>query len=581
MKLRTLLIMLSVVSGLLPHTLLPSSAAMATLSPDAFLSPADWAITTIDDEVSVMGLRPSIAINPLDNQPWVTHYDASNARFGVAYRRSSGLGGNCGPHANWGCFVPAGNGAGHQTDLVFKQNGDYAIAYTFADGHQINLMTTQAGMSTHQVIEVAGDETYRYPGVEFAADGSPRVVYSHYMPWPDGGSYDGVTYYVPPMGSGSGTGTAISNTYVDSLSPTTHGAYASFDISQAGLAGIAFRSRPQLGTPNTLMYAEYRANDGDCALKWDCMQVDPSAGSGNYISLHLPQCTNCNDATRIAYYNSDAGELRFARYSASTHQCGAGGHNHWYCSKIDSVGGGEEMGVAMAHHNGIPFIAYYDNNDPGYTHGILKLASYVGPNAGGTCGFGDQLNAWTCEIVDTGGAAQHKVGQHAAMAIDSMGRIFIAYYDATDGSLRIASRRVTAPLFTKSYTPATVYQGDTSTVQYVIHNTSQTTLTGLTFSDTHLGGKLLPGITNTCGGSVSLSDADQTITLKNGVLAKSSQCLITATLQATANPGTYPDATASLTSHESYTMTATATLIIKAEIAEIVVKVFLPSLTRN
>ncbi len=44
-----------------------------------------WSIETVDDDNSNdLGVRPSIAINPATNKPYVSHYDASNGALKLA-----------------------------------------------------------------------------------------------------------------------------------------------------------------------------------------------------------------------------------------------------------------------------------------------------------------------------------------------------------------------------------------------------------------------------------------------------------------------------------------------------------------
>jgi hypothetical protein len=537
----------------------PTQAAEAlTNTPATPNATGDWSITEIDDASSVMGLRPAIAINPLTQQPLVTHFDQTNSRLGVAARAANGQG-NCGTNSGWICTVPDSNGAGYQSSIDFKANGDYAIAYSFSNKPQINLLEKTGLNTTVDLINwPTSSGSLDYPGVKFAADGTPRITYHEYWPYTqEDGSVNRVIYNYPNPGfPGEWSNYQAGHSDGNTDSATTHGVNASLDISLNNQAGVAYRSRPQIGDASGLMYSEYR-DSGSCEQHWDCLMVDPSNGSGNYISLHMPQCSGCGDGTRIAYYNSVAEEVRFARYSGTVvHQCGAGGHDHWYCAKIDSVGGGEAMGVAMAHHNGTPYIAYYDNNDAAYPNGVLKLATYLGPDAlFGNCGSGDQAGYWSCEVVDDGGAAKHKVGQYTAMAIDAIGRIYIAYHDATSGSLRIAMKKMApAPTFTRTFQPATIPVHGSSMVHYTITNNASYRISGLNFVNGLGAANYLTidptSLATTCSG-VTFTSNNIAIKQANGTLDANASCTID--IRVTANvPGKLGPATTVLGSNEVF-----------------------------
>lgn len=487
-----------------------------------------------------IGLWPAIAINPITQQPYVVYADAFKDQTYAATRLVNG-GGNCGPNNTWQCSLHDEDYGGEATSIDFKANGTPVVAFS---------LRSSAWVAVNEISETNQPETrhldpsiyhhVRFASVKLAADDTWRVVYHAHMPWwslLDEFSTNELRYgyYTPSQGLQQ---VLVDNvTEEDSTDELSLGYFPSLDISYLNQPAIAYRYQATPGGINQLKYTEYAGDSTACSqdengnnagIGWHCYVVDPSAGSGNYISLHVPQSTALGEGTRIAYYNANAGEVRLARYTGnSAHNCGAGGKDRWRCSRIDSVGTGGTMGVALGEYLGNSSIAYYDKNDPGYTHGILKLANYLGPDAlFANCGYGAEVNQWQCEVVDDGGAAKQNVGQYASIARGRNGRIYIAYYNATNGSLKVAYQRSAAPTFTKRQLPTTVAVGASSTVTYTLQSGDVDYLTGLTFSD-YFPSQTIVGVTkNSCGGAVQPYNNNRSIRLQNGKLALNTTCTI-------------------------------------------------------
>jgi hypothetical protein len=84
-----------------------------------------------------------------------------------------------------------------------------------------------------------------------------------------------------------------------------------------------------------------------------------------------------------------------------------------------------------------PYIAYYFENPGGVD--ALMLA-YPQPDAG-NCGYGEYYAGdWQCDTIDVGAG----VGKYASLALDTLDRQHIAYYDAANGDLWYA--RSASPL---------------------------------------------------------------------------------------------------------------------------------------
>ena len=98
----------------------------------------------------------------------------------------------------------------------------------------------------------------------------------------------------------------------------------------------------------------------------------------------------------------------------------------WFIRTVDtSHDVGQYVSMALDPENGTSYISYYDT-----TYDDLRMAKYVG--SGGNCG---PDNTWSCETVDSVG----DVGKYSSIAVDPTdGYPIIAYYDATNGALKLA-----------------------------------------------------------------------------------------------------------------------------------------------
>jgi hypothetical protein len=112
---------------------------------------------------------------------------------------------------------------------------------------------------------------------------------------------------------------------------------------------------------------------------------------------------------------------------------------------------------------------------------------------------------------------------------------------------------VTAPTFTKSFSPSTTSAGVPVTLSFSITNNSGIELTGLNFADNLPTGLLVanpPNLTNTCGGTPSALPGGDLITLSGGTLAANATCIVTVQVVA-ASVGTYTNPAVTLTSNQA------------------------------
>ncbi|MBN1668764.1 MAG: hypothetical protein JW862_16840 [Anaerolineales bacterium] len=198
------------------------------------------------------------------------------------------------------------------------------------------------------------------------------------------------------------------------------GAYSSLAIGPDGGMHVSYYDE----THGDLRYAKYLGDgSGNCGPNdnWHCITVDDGAGHdvGKYSSIAVHPTTGW---PAIAYFDDTSNDLKYAAYICFI-GCG------WFDTVIDDGGimtAGLHTSIKFTG-NGDPVIAYQR------THHVLAdrlmVAYYVG-GTGGTCTY----NSWNCDLVDEG------VGRGQGISLETTGSSgkYIAYYDANAGNLLYA-----------------------------------------------------------------------------------------------------------------------------------------------
>ncbi len=170
------------------------------------------------------------------------------------------------------------------------------------------------------------------------------------------------------------------------------GAYSALALSRGGVPYIAYLD----SNAGDLRVARY---DG---FAWVTETVDSVGRVGAYSSIALDRA----GFPRLSYYDAGESNLRYARYDGLA----------WVTETVD-IGKSVGMYTSLAlDEDGRPNIAYYDE-----ARGDLKYAYFDG-------------TVWFTETVDSAG----EVGRYASLALDGRGLPHIAYYDAGRGELRYA-----------------------------------------------------------------------------------------------------------------------------------------------
>jgi hypothetical protein len=136
----------------------------------------------------------------------------------------------------------------------------------------------------------------------------------------------------------------------------------------------------------------------------------------------------------ISFYDSTDGALKYTWFDIM--------NQVWNDQFVDLNPAGPvgmDTSLALDPRTGFPRISYYDQ-----THRRLLLAAWDGMR-------------WILQVVDPG--AGDDVGQFSSLALDSSGRPCIAYYDATQRSLKLVVAIDAVPPFTFSL-PITVDAGN-------------------------------------------------------------------------------------------------------------------------
>jgi uncharacterized repeat protein (TIGR01451 family) len=127
---------------------------------------------------------------------------------------------------------------------------------------------------------------------------------------------------------------------------------------------------------------------------------------------------------------------------------------------------------------------------------------------------------------------------------------------------------IVPPTIAMSYSANPVGVLGTSVLTITITNPNFTTLTGIAFSDTYpsggMGNVLVPGTSNTCGGTATGNSLANSLSLTGGSLAAGSSCTVSTTV-ASASAGTFNNVTTAVTSTNGGTgTTASGTFIVSA-----------------
>ena len=210
------------------------------------------------------------------------------------------------------------------------------------------------------------------------------------------------------------------------------------------------------------------------------------------------------------------------------------------------------------------------------------------PGVSNSCGgtfspaAGDTTLAFTGGTLNPGATCEIQVTVHAVEAgtlINPGIDLTLSIATATSAEATLTVNAAAAPGFTKGFSPATVDQGETSTLSFTIDNGANIVQADtLAFSDQLPAGLVVadtPGVSNSCGGAFSPSAGDTTLTFTDGTLNPGATCEIQVTVHAI-EAGTLINPGIDLTSSIATATSDAATLTVNAAGAPVFTKVFSP-----
>ncbi|MCG6904909.1 MAG: DUF11 domain-containing protein [Rhodobacter sp.] len=152
--------------------------------------------------------------------------------------------------------------------------------------------------------------------------------------------------------------------------------------------------------------------------------------------------------------------------------------------------------------------------------------------------------------------------------------------DSAPASATLGVTPAVAPGFAKAFVPATVEEGETSVLTFTIDNSANSIAAdGLTFTDSFPVGMVVaptPALSNSCGGAISPTPGDSTLSFSGGSVAALGSCTIAVTVRALAD-GSLPNSSGDLTSSLPTATGAAATLSVTPAPAPGFAKGFAPA----
>ena len=383
---------------------------------------APWFFKTVDSYPPYdVGQHVSLALHPVTGAPYVSYYDASHKDLRMAKYVSSG--GNCGPHNTWSCeIVDSAGDVGKYSSIAIDPTDNLPIiSYYDATNRALKLAVrtvfswqfktiydpdlVSAGLFTS--MKLGSVDKIRIAFYVSNLMGDDSLWYAKYVGGGTG-NCGGNDYQCVPINSGDQVGKYASLALDSSDRPriayydggygflkyayydgswfyrwilsTPSGKYASLvvDVNHGDLPHIAHYD----STNGTLEYAVYVGSGGNCGMssaviyEWQCDDID-NVGAG--INPKGVSITVDGAGYPIIAYQSGGSVLKVARPAAALGQlignCGPQDPFYtWQCEAISfgvSIGQGDYVSLAV-NSAGLATIAYHGNISA--SDGDLKVA---------------------------------------------------------------------------------------------------------------------------------------------------------------------------------------------------------------
>ncbi|MHB0878512.1 MAG: hypothetical protein ACYC5O_20945 [Anaerolineae bacterium] len=406
------------------------------------------------DDTNDFGAFPSIAVDPADGDTWVAFFDDTNDDLVLAHRVPTG--GNCGSGNSWYCYTAldtAGIVGLYPSIAIDPTTGNPGVAYYDLTNQQLKYTRIACGVVClwlTVVVDTTDISDGTFTSLTFDSTGQAHIAYGAEFEFLSNSFYPVKYAHEVDSGGNCGAGPVVGLWQCDYIELAGDEPYASIDLNSAGKPRIAYYSR----TGADLKYAYWVGAGGNCGpsnTTWQCITIDSANDVGRFASLSYAS----GDA-QIAYYDHTAGTLKYALWhGGGSGDCGPA--NDWSCDVIDDVGIDDPVPLSLAVEGDgstsypyEPVIAYYDTSGSVPPHGVLKVAR---PALLGNCGPTAWIlgHVWQCDELDDGFTsvggvpyiAPHDVGMGVAVATNRTGLATIAYYDRDARDLLFVYQRYT------------------------------------------------------------------------------------------------------------------------------------------
>ncbi len=379
---------------------------------------AGWQTITLE-----AGQSPSLAINPIDQKPYISYYGATAKDLKLAFPVSSG--GDCGPGNTWSCnSIRYTNTVdfGLSSSIGFNSAGEWGISYVEN--------SPSGGLGFHGAAPIGNTQLYEtvetgkylaYFGTSFAYSAKGVASFA-YVAFDGFHTYLRFAYYNPRSLGTCGLSNQWDCETVAKVDGT--GLNAASLAYMNDLAMIVYRD-----SVNGRLYTAVRTGigDGTClSSNWTCLIVDKNSKVSGTPTIGIYSTSKVG----VAYYDFSNHYMMVA--DSITGSCG------WTCTYVENVNAqqNDHAGIAIALLDGKYIVAYTDRTKTNNT--VLKVA-YPDSGRAANCNYNalTKTFGWRCEVVDDGGGTK-KVGQVISMSVTKAGVVYIAYSNDSDGTIKLA-----------------------------------------------------------------------------------------------------------------------------------------------
>jgi hypothetical protein len=353
---------------------------------------------TPDSHFYDVGTHNSIAISPVDGKSYISYFNATtNSLFVISTVDGTAFEGPV--------MVDGPSGTekvGEYSSLAIDSAGHLHVSY-YHEGIGVEYATASGitGPWSKVIIDNGGGTATVGKFTSLALDGNSKPHVSYYDETNTALKY-----------ATNATGTWINETVDTGLSADNPGRYTSIKVGTDGLVHISYYDYHDSVKNGNLKYVVGNAGDWSPAIT-----LDSTGDVGQFSSLAL-----FSGKVYIAYNHIYPDGSWFIR--VITNASGEWKHIDFVeVSPISKAYSGLTANPLAVDPTGVMHISYYKNGVLYYSTGVLYDAA---------------LNRWDWSVAQAVDTSEVGQGIYTSIAVDSSGKVSIAYYDATDGDLKFA-----------------------------------------------------------------------------------------------------------------------------------------------